>query len=95
MNTASTTRRQLFNDFEPFQRLPNAPFNITGRPRAMSVDSNSDNEVTLTELQEAIASIKHRNPGRRTLQRRASYTPSLSSINEKSDDEDFLGSLFK
>lgn len=31
--------RTLFNDFDPFQRLPNQPFKISGRPRAMSVDT--------------------------------------------------------
>lgn len=32
--------RSLFNDFQPFQRLPNLPFSLSGRPRAMSVDSH-------------------------------------------------------
>lgn len=29
----------LHNQFDPFRRLPNAPFSTTGRPRARSVDS--------------------------------------------------------
>ena len=33
-------RRVLHNDFQPFHRLPNVPFRLSGRPRAMSVDWN-------------------------------------------------------
>lgn len=58
--TVKKPGRQLFNDFEPLQRLPNTPFNMSGRPRAMSVDSSCsslNSTITPTELQLAIASI--------------------------------------
>lgn len=32
----------LFNDFQPFERLASVPFSMAGRPRAMSIDSYSN-----------------------------------------------------
>lgn len=37
--TESTKKLPLLNDFDPFQRLANAPFSVGGRRRAMSMDS--------------------------------------------------------
>lgn len=54
---ASKTQRALYNDFQPFHRLPNLPFTISGRPRAMSVDTCSDHFDT--SFEPAIAAIAH------------------------------------
>lgn len=87
---------QLFNDFESFQRLPNTPFNISGRPRAMSVDSNINRVVTPNELKLAITSITHDDQPRQSRARRASFNPTLPTIAEEEDDDvlQFISTLF-
>lgn len=95
--------RKLFNDFEPFQRVMNAPFNLSGRPRALSVDSQSilQREITPAELALAIASIKNpeTSAGRSNVPRRPrrnSFTPSLPAIAEDEDEDilEFIHALF-
>lgn len=93
--------RKLFNDFEPFQRVMNAPFNLSGRPRALSVDSQSILQRESHELALAIASIKNpeTSAGRSNVPRRPrrnSFTPSLPAIAEDEDEDilEFIHALF-
>lgn len=100
--------RRLFNNFEPFKRLPSTPFSMTGRPRSVSVDARPlSRPVSSVELQSAIASILQppvspevqpvQQRARRLSARRNSFTPALPTIPEEDADEvlQFIDSLFR
>lgn len=40
-NQPNEANGRLFNDFQPFARVKNLPFSLTGRPRSLSIDSLS------------------------------------------------------
>lgn len=96
---AAVTRPQLFNDFHPFQRVRNLPFAITGRPRAISVDSHfttvsnpqppqpvDDEEGAQSlELQMVVARVPQRRPRRLSIQ----AIPRLYTIEEYEKEDGF------
>lgn len=75
---------QLFNDFQPFDRLPNVPFSLSGRPRAMSLDVNLD-DVSLDDEFVNLLQRRKRLP-RRPRRHSILAIPSMDTIEEENGD---------
>lgn len=97
----STIAQQvLFNDFQPFDRLPNTPFEMSGRPRALSLDSHFNSAIeeqpTIVQKSQPIdqpgVSVVANKPKKKEKKRRPSWVslpPNLDTIDECDEgDED-------
>lgn len=83
---ATVATARIRNDFQPFERLAQAPFSLNGRPRSISVDSRG-----LVGPAAAIIA-----PVARPIQsRRSSFTPRLETIVEENDILVSLANLFQ
>lgn len=91
----------LFNDFDPFQRLPNLPFSLSSRRRAMSVDSYQNRSNIPVEPQSSVVStattVQTINSPRPLRRRRLSImkSPKLETIAEEDEALGDIKNLFQ
>lgn len=98
-NNSQAPQQVIYNDFQPFHRLPNLPFTISGRPRAISLDTHFNRFIPSVEPTASTAPVVREPNAREPTPRRERRlsciaVPTLDTIVEE-DAEDILADIKK